>query len=74
MDDTASRLPWIAHPTEAGGNQCNWCHRMIYLPALPCSIEPVAGLLSMRTREGRGHRCKYELATRRPELLTSRQG
>ena len=37
--------------------------------ALPCSVEPVEGLLRMRTRVGQGERCKYELATRASEVL-----
>lgn len=62
-------LPWSTPPSDAGENECAWCHRVIYMPALPCSTEPVEGLLRMNTRAGQGERCKYELSTRRPDLL-----
>lgn len=69
MADGGEYLPWATAPDGTGGNECGWCHRMIYLPALPCSIQPVEGLLRMNTRVGQGERCKYELSTRQPELL-----
>lgn len=69
MLGTAPALPWATQPSGQGFNTCAWCHRDIYLPALPCSIEPVEGLLSMNTRVGQGERCKYELSSRRPDLL-----
>ena len=62
-------LPWTTPPGAAGSNECEWCHRTIYLPALPCSTQPVEGLLRMQTRVGQGARCKYELSSRQPELL-----
>ncbi len=48
---------------------CSWCRRMIYLPALPCSVEPVEGLLRIATKIGQGACWSYELATREPELM-----
>lgn len=71
MNASATHLPWNTPPTGQGETLCKWCDRVIYLPALPCSTEPVEGLLRMRTRAGQGDRCKYELSTRHPELLVS---
>ena len=34
------------------------------MPALPCSVAPVEGLMSLETVPGQGARCKYELGTR----------
>ena len=65
----APALPWATQPSGQGLNTCSWCHRDIYLPALPCSIEPVEGLLRMNTRIGQGERCKYELSSRCPDIL-----
>ena len=70
MPPKGAHLPWATAPGDEGGTICGWCHRMIYRPALPCLIEPVEGLLRMRTQPGQGARCSYELATRQPELLT----
>lgn len=68
MTDTEA-LTWATPPSAAGDNVCRWCDRVIYLPALPCSIQPVEGLLRMSTRAGQGDRCKYELTTRAPDIL-----
>ena len=62
-------LPWTTPPTGQGAHTCQWCFRDIYMPALPCSLQPVEGLLRMNTSVGQGARCKYELMTREPELL-----
>lgn len=67
--DASLHLPWATAPTGQGHNQCEWCGRAIYLPALPCSIEPVEGLLRMKTMPGQGARCQYELGTRNPDLM-----
>ncbi|WP_419808919.1 hypothetical protein [Sphingomonas sp.] len=69
MTEQAQPLPWRTEPSALGSTTCAWCHRDINLPALPCSTEPVEGLLRMNTRAGQGERCKYELSTRAPELL-----
>jgi hypothetical protein len=60
----AEHLPWATQPGAQGHTVCAWCDRAIYLPAVPCSVRPVAGLLDMPTQPGQGERCKYELATR----------
>ena len=52
----------------AGGNECQWSHRTIYLPALPCSTQSVEGLLQTQTHRGEDERGKYELSSREPEL------
>lgn len=70
MPPEGVHLPWATEPSAEGGIACEWCHRMIYRPALPCSVEPVEGLLRLQTRVGQGARCKYELSTRQPELLS----
>ena len=57
-------LPWMTPPTGMGGDICAWCDRMIYKPALPCSVVPVEGLAEMETPPGLGARCKWELLTR----------
>lgn len=62
-------LPWATPPSGQGSTLCAWCDRYIYGPALPCSTEPVEGLLRMNTPAGQGARCKFELTTREPELL-----
>lgn len=67
-------LPWQTEPSGLGSNTCRWCDREIYLPALPCSIEPVEGLLRMSTRTGQGERCKYELSTRASDVLSESLG
>ena len=64
-----THLPWATAPGDEGGAVCGWCDRMIYRPALPCSVETVDGLLRMQTQPGQGARCKYELMTRQPERL-----
>jgi hypothetical protein len=70
--DEATHLPWRTGPSGQGGSTtCGWCHREIYAPALPCSVEPVEGLLRMETQPGVGARCQYELGTRRPDVLRS---
>ena len=74
MSQHLQPLPWRTEPSTLGSNLCTWCHRDIHLPALPCSTEPVEGLLRMNTRAGQGHRCKYELSTRVPELLSEPLG
>ncbi|MDB5696221.1 MAG: hypothetical protein JWN21_1764 [Sphingomonas bacterium] len=43
---------------------CGWCGRAIYVPAVPCSVRPVAGLASIETASGMGDRCKWEANTR----------
>lgn len=68
MVEAGEDLPWATPPSGKGENECSWCHRVIYLPAVPCSIRPVTGLLGIQTRSGQGERCKYEVSTRRPEL------
>lgn len=60
-------LPWMAEPSDLGFNRCGWCDRVIYLPAVPCSVEPVEGLLRIATQPGQGERCKWELTTRTPQ-------
>ena len=66
LDDTADESPpWTTEPGELGSAECGWCHRAIYLPALPCSVRPVAGLAAMVTVPGQGKRCQWELHTRR---------
>ena len=62
-------LPWATAPSDQGSQICGWCHRAIYGPALPCSVEPVEGLARMVTTPGLGARCQYELATRDPAVL-----
>lgn len=62
-------LPWTTGPSGQGARMCGWCHRDIHAPALPCSIEPVDGLLRMETQPGFGARCQYELGTRRPDIV-----
>lgn len=57
-------LPWTTPPTGQGHAMCGWCDRAIYLPAAPCSVRPVAGLLAMDTGPGLGDRCKWEMSTR----------
>jgi hypothetical protein len=61
---TAEHLPWATQPSDDGHAICGWCDRAIYRPAVPCSVKPVAGLLTMPTQPGQGERCKFELATR----------
>ena len=61
-------LPWTTEPSDLGYNRCGWCDRVIYLPALPCSVEPIDGLMSVATLPGQGERCKWEVATRTPSL------
>lgn len=56
--------PWDTMPSNLGSTMCDWCGRHIYAPAVPCSVEPVAGLADMETGPGLGDRCKWELATR----------
>ena len=62
-------LPWSTGPSGQGSNDCAWCGRAIYVPALPCSIKPVEGLARMKTMPGQGQRCQYELSTRAPEVI-----
>ncbi|WP_242098028.1 MULTISPECIES: hypothetical protein [unclassified Sphingomonas] len=62
-------LPWATEPSALGSNECAWCGRAIYLPAVPCSTLPVAGLERMKTMPGQGRRCQFELGTRAPEIL-----
>ena len=62
-------LPWTTGPSGQGATMCAWCHRDIYGPALPCSVEPVEGLMRMKTQPGFGARCQYELSTRRPDII-----
>lgn len=61
-------LPWATEPGVGGSAMCGWCDRHIYAPAVPCSVEPVEGLMRMTLQPGLGARCQYELATRRPDL------
>ncbi len=63
---TRQHLPWATEPCGQGSQICGWCHRAIYFPALPCSVEPVKGLEQMVTEPGLGARCQFELATRKP--------
>ena len=72
MADQTQPLPWRTEPSGLGSSVCAWCHRDIHQPALPCSTEPVEGLLRMHTTAGQGERCKYELSTRAPGLLNER--
>jgi hypothetical protein len=67
-------LPWATEPGAGGAARCHWCDRDIYAPALPCSVEPVEGLMRMELQPGFGARCQYELATRRPDLVAEGQG
>ena len=60
----AAYLPWTTPPSDLGSSECRWCHRDIYLPALPCSVAPVLDLKHLTTLPGLGARCQYELATR----------
>jgi hypothetical protein len=57
-------LPWATPPTDQGHAMCGWCGRAIYVPAVPCSVRPVAGLAGMETTSGLGDRCKWEVSTR----------
>ena len=67
LDDVAAESPpWSTEPGEHGSADCGWCHRAIYLPALPCSVRPIAGLAAMPTVQGQGKRCQWELHTRVP--------
>lgn len=59
-------LPWNTPPSNQGSAECSWCWRFIYAPALPCSVELVAGLPGLPTSSGLGDRCKWELVTRVP--------
>ena len=64
---TRQSFPWNTGPTKGlGSTRCAWCDRTIYLPAVPCSVEPIAGLMEMATAPGMGDRCKWELSTRAP--------
>lgn len=67
LDDTTAdaALPWTSQPSDLGSEDCGWCHRAIYRPALPCSVRPVGGLAAMPTVPGQGKRCQWELLTRR---------
>jgi hypothetical protein len=69
MSKEEAHTPWATPPSGQGEHECTWCLRAIYMPALPCSIEPIEGLLRMETSAGQGNRCKYELGTRHPEML-----
>ncbi|URW74474.1 hypothetical protein M9980_07715 [Sphingomonas donggukensis] len=62
-DGTA--YPWNTGPSGQGAEECGWCGRFIYRPAVPCSVVPIAGLEDIETAPGLGERCKYEAATRR---------
>jgi hypothetical protein len=66
IDAAPLALPWTTPPSDLGSDNCRWCDRSIYLPAVPCSTRPVDGLLTMTTAPGLGDRCKYELSTRMP--------
>jgi hypothetical protein len=63
-------LPWTTQPSDQGDSECDWCFRAIYLPAVPCSVRPVDGLLEIPTQSGQGERCKYELVTRDAAMAT----
>lgn len=72
MDDSdaagtsgTTAFPWATPPSGMGANPCAWCGRDIYLPALPCSIQPPPDLLAIATRPGSGERCKWEVLTRK---------
>ena len=67
--DGPIHLPWATQPTGQGSNECAWCGRAIYVPALPCSIQPVQGLARLKTMPGQGQRCQYELSTRAPDII-----
>ncbi len=56
--------PWNTGPSGQGSEDCAWCGRAIYKPALPCSVAPIAGLERIATSVGLGDRCKYEATTR----------
>jgi len=63
-DDTDFPPPWSSPPSDLGSEECGWCHRAIYRPAVPCSVRPVSGLATMDTLPGQGQRCQWELLTR----------
>ena len=67
--DRPVHLPWATGPSGQGSNDCAWCGRAIYVPALPCSTRPVDGLARMKTMPGQGQRCQYELSTRVPTIV-----
>jgi hypothetical protein len=60
----APAFPWATPPSGKGEDRCEWCGRDIYRPAVPCSVRPVPGLLSLDTRPGLGDRCKWEFRIR----------
>lgn len=59
----AMLLPWTIPPSDEGHAVCDWCGRAIYVPAVPCSVRPVPGLMAIDTGP-LGDRCKWELSTR----------
>ena len=58
--------PWNTGPSGLGSTRCTWCDRIIYEPAIACSVAPPEGLLEMETAPGFGDRCKWDLSTRVP--------
>ena len=64
MAEPVQLFPWATPPSGQGSEKCCWCDRDIYRPAVPCSVQPVDGLLGLQTLIGQGARCKYELSTR----------
>lgn len=56
--------PWLSEPRGLGSTECTWCGRSVYLPAVPCSVEPIVDINDIETRPGRGDRCKWETNTR----------
>ena len=63
--DTAPALPWNTPPSGLGSTPCEWCGRTIYAPAWPCSERPLADIELLVTAPGLGHRCLYEMRTRK---------
>lgn len=57
-------LPWDVPSMNGEYALCDWCGRAIYVPAVPCSVRPVDGLMTLETAPGLGDRCKWEMHTR----------
>lgn len=66
MSETDVRVayPWLSEPKGLGSAECSWCGRLIYAPALPCSVAPIRNINTIPTRAGVGNRCKWEINTR----------
>jgi hypothetical protein len=61
-----AHYPWNTGPSGLGSTLCTWCDRIIYEPAVACSVAPPEGLMEMETSPGLGDRCKWEFSTRTP--------